>query len=203
MKFLRAVPPFLLLIAADRILADTRPSLEELFQWGEYDSLIHALEPQRTAADGETALRGLASRSDSAEEAKARLYLGVAYWATGRREEGTRAFAVASRLNPDLSLDPYYATPEIAARYEQIADAVRRSAPAARSAPGRPREGDLPPREAALPAAPKASRAWIWWTGAAALAAAGAAAGTYVLMRLDEDPKTTTTIIDPKQGGSP
>lgn len=196
---LRATLPLLLHLAAALTRAENRPSLEELFKWGEYDSLIQALEPSRTAAEGEASLRGLSSRSDSSEEARARLYLGVAYWATGRREEGTRAFAMATRLDSGLGLDAYYATPEIAARYEQIAEAVRRSAPTARG----PQERGFGERSQApgiaLQAAPPRSRAWIWWTGAATAAAAGAAAGTYIFMRLNEAPKETITIIDPKE----
>jgi hypothetical protein len=182
--------------------AEDPASLEELFKWGEYDSLIQALEPARADADGGAVLRGLASRADSAEEARARMYLGVAYWATGRPGDGARAFTVATRLDESLRLDPLYATAEMAALFEQIAEAGRAPSPGPSSSPAPPEPGRAPAATPGHPGMRPATRPspWAWWTGVAVAGAAGAA-GTYLWARSWERPQEVITIIDP--GRSP
>src|SRR5688500_16131633 len=96
-------------------------SLEELFKWGEYDSLIHILEPLRASGPG--GIGNLATRAASAEEAMALTYLGVAYWAKGRTEAGSRAFLQATGFDRSLRLDPLYSTPDMAAHFERLAEA--------------------------------------------------------------------------------
>lgn len=182
---------------ASGAVVDEKASLAELFTWGEYDSLIRILEPRMVAVDGKPVERPLATRADSLEEARASLYLGVAYWATGRSEQGSRSFSLAARLDEDLRLDPLYATPEMAARFEQIAEAERnRAAPspapvAASTAP--PGPGRAEPRSRTR----GALRAV--WTGAAFAGAAGVVAGAYILVRSLDKPKEIVTVVDPEK----
>lgn len=175
-----------------------RIACEDLFKWGEYDSLISVLEPLRADGRGDSILGALASREDSLEEARARMYLGVAYWAKGRPDAGVEAFQVATRLDPTLRLDPLYATPEMAARFEQLADpggAKPETAPQA-PAPGPAREdGDREPRPR------RAGKAD--WTRLAVAAAAGAtvvggAVGAYYLVQYLQRPRETIIPIDPE-----
>jgi hypothetical protein len=174
------------------IRASEPASVEELFKWGEYDSLIQVLEPGRPAVHAGSA--SLATRADSAEEARARLYLGVAYWAKGRTEAGSRAFLQATRLDPDLRLDPLYATPEMAAHFERLAEVSQRLQSAALPAPApAPADGDGKPRK---PGRGGASP-WWKWGGAAGLAVAGTLTAVYFATRSAEPPKERITVIDP------
>lgn len=172
-------------------------SLEDLFRWGEYDSLILILEPARSGADSVRS-SGLATRQDSAGEAMARMYLGVSYWAKGRQEEGARAFGIANRLDSSLRLDPLYTTPEMALRFSQIAAAARRpdsGAPRSPVVPTAASEGaDLPAR----PGTGKPGRRRAWWTGAAAAVTATGAVAGYYLVRSGRKPREVTHTIDPE-----
>jgi hypothetical protein len=101
--------------------ADSLPSLEDLYQWGEYDSLIRYLEPWLAARSD-----GADARADSVELARANLFLGVAYWVTDKKSLGEQAFVRACRLDAGLRMDQMYSTPEILSRFEAIAAGERR-----------------------------------------------------------------------------
>jgi hypothetical protein len=197
-------PGIALALAAS--LASVRPaaaSPEELFKWGEYDSLVRALEPGVSRP-------GYASsaptRSDSLERARALLYLGVAYAATGRTAAADSAFACAFGLDTSLALDRFYVTPAIAARFDSVAAGRRRerrpAVPAsptdAVSAPPGPRPalaGPATPPSAALRTG-RSDRAWLWWgMGITAAAAAGGGAWWYLSARA-KDPGENVTTID-------
>jgi hypothetical protein len=161
---------------------------EELFQWGEYDSLIRTLEPVLASLSA-----GASARGDSLELAKANLWLGVAYWATGKRDLAEQAFVRGCRLDPGLVLDRLYATPEIFARFDSISARERQERLAASAAAIALPEGTSP-AQARNPSAPKPTpadaRPWHkrgWALGA--LTAAGLAAGGayyYVATRKDD-----------------
>jgi hypothetical protein len=175
---------------ASGIRAAESASLEELFKWGEYDSLIHVLEPPRSSAQEDSILGHLATRADSVEEAKARMYLGVAYWAKGRTEAGSRTFLQATRLDRGLRLDPLYATTEMAAHFERLAEAGQKILiPAVPQGPPPP-GGKTPERRKAAP------RRWLVWSGVAGAAVAGTFTGIYFLNR-SQRPNEITTVIDP------
>lgn len=101
---------------------DIVPSLEDLYQWGEYDSLIRYLEPWLAARSD-----GADARADSVELARANLFLGVAYWVTDKKSLGEQAFVRACRLDAGLRMDQLYSTPEIMSRFEAIAAGERRA----------------------------------------------------------------------------
>jgi len=176
---------------------ETAPKPEELFQWGEYDSLIRSLEPVLASLSA-----GATARGDSVELAKANLWLGVAYWATEKRTLAEQAFRRACRLDRGLVLDRLYATPEIVERFESISIDERKerqdSALAALDAlgvsagPSSP-EGGAPPGAKPEPAVkPWRKRGWAL----GALTAVGLAAGGtlyYVANRKDDD----IIIVDP------
>jgi hypothetical protein len=169
------------------------PSGEDLFKWGEYDSLIRVLEPE----NGTEAIHSPRSPADSASRAKSFLFLGVAFYATGKVGQADEAFAQACDLDPDLKLDRFYVTDEIADHFQAIAkNGMRRrqsrqavtaaaSGPAARhqSAQGRPvlknRDG----------------KPWLWWSlGVTALAVAGG--GALYLANQAHVPDEKVTKID-------
>jgi len=179
-------------------LALARPasaSPEDLFKWGEYDSLIRILEPEVSRPGYAT----VAVRSDSLEHARALLYLGVAYAATGHPARSDSAFAIAFALDSAVSLDHYYATPAIAARFDSLAAERRRHrVPAAARAP-MPAVSAAPIPSPYPPAglrAPQPGRAWLWWgLGATAAVAAGGSAWWYANAH-DGTPRDNVTVID-------
>lgn len=142
------------------------PSPEDLFKWGEYDSLVRVLEPSLESTGA----------GDSAEMARSNLLLGVAYFATGRPDQAEHAFVQACRLDARVQLETFYVTREIADRFEAVAarEKARRAASAPR--PGRP-----------------AAKTKGWWLGGAA--AAAALGGAYLILTL-EPPKPSVTQID-------
>lgn len=141
---------------------------EDLFKWGEYDSLIRILQPvtalSRLQGGGGTA-------ADSAVRAKTYLFLGVAFYATGKRERSDSAFGRACELDPWVKLDRFYVSEEIADHFQAIAmDGLRKRK--ARAAPmhASSRGGHTDVRE-------KQGKNWLWWgLGVTALAAAGGGA---------------------------
>jgi hypothetical protein len=161
--------------------------LEDLFKWGEYDSLIRSLEPVLASQSA-----GATARGDSLEWARSNLWLGVAYWATEKRPLAEQAFVRACRLDPAIALDRLYATPEMVASFDAIASRereARRSALAAAAA-------------AAGPAAPKPPAAKPWrkrgWAVGAATAVGLAAGGTYLYLSSRKEPEEM--IINPTGG---
>lgn len=161
---------------------------EELFKWGEYDSLIRVLEPT-VARPG--AASGLASKSDSAAFAKSVLYLGVAYYATGRISRADQSFTQACALDPDVALDRFYVTEQIAMHFQAISRESRRqrqqksALTAARNLPpGGGRATALKSRD---------EKAWLWWgLGMTALVAAGG--GAYWFANQPEETEHITPI---------
>lgn len=158
----------------------SRAGFEDLFKWGDYDSLIRVLEPW--VASG---LPSSPSRADSTERGRANLYLGVAYWASGRQELGVQAFTRAARLDSTLRLDPLYSTPEMEARFSAVLEAER-NPPPDRGLGGSP---------GALEPAPPSNLGWLWWTGAVVVA--GAAGGTWWYLQSQEKPDDVVITIDP------
>lgn len=155
---------------------ELEPSAEDLFKWGEYDSLIRSLEPWLAARSA-----GADARADSLELARANLYLGIAYWATDKRSLGEQAFVRAGRLDRTLQMDRLYATPEMAARFDSIVAQERRARDAeiAAAATGKGNAG-VPDRPG--PAARKTGLGWKAWTVGALTTAGLVAGGTYVIL---------------------
>ena len=148
---------------------------EDLFKWGEYDSLIRILEPA-ALHPGPTGTHG-----DSLAQAKSLLFLGVAFCATGKPDRADEAFSRAVELDPEVELDRYYVTEEIARRFQVTA--LR----ALRKHPVRPvATAASIPVASALPAAPAPARAsrprhgWVWLGVGTTFTVAVVAAGYYL-----------------------
>jgi hypothetical protein len=190
------VMSFLILAAAFTIRAgEVAATGEDLFKWGEYDSLIRLLDPVEMGTRPATA-------ADSADRAKAYLFLGVAFYATGKPASADSAFASACSLDPQVKLDRFYVTEEIANHFQDIAlDGIRRSqsgnALAAASAERSARTSHAgvsgrPPR------IEREGKEWVWWgLGAAALAAAGG--GIILFMNHDKPASDNVTTIDARR----
>lgn len=184
---------------------------EDLFKWGEYDSLIRVLEPATAGTGAEGATR---TAADSAVRAKSFLFLGVAFYATGKRERADSAFGRACELDPLVKLDRYYVTEEIANHFQAIAlDGIRnrkrRSGPIGTSQAKEARAAaDSAGAVAAVTESKPSGRAdpgiregqgkgWLWWgLGMTALAATGG--GLYYINSQNDPPrvppKNLTTI---------
>jgi tetratricopeptide (TPR) repeat protein len=147
---------------------------EDLFKWGEYDSLIRILEPA-ALHPGPTGDHG-----DSLAQAKSLLFLGVAFCATGKPERADEAFSRAVEIDPDVELDRFYVTEEIARRFQTTA--LR----ALRKHPVRPvAAATSVPLEASRPSAPAASaggrrHGWVWLGVGTTFTVAAVAAGYYL-----------------------
>ncbi len=169
-------------------------SPEDLFKWGEYDSLIRMLEPEASRPG----YAAVTARADSLEHARALLYLGVAYAATGHPARSDSAFTIAFSLDSAVSLDRFYATPAIAARFDSLAAERRRrrvpiAAPARAPLPSSPAPNRY--RSTGL-RGPQPERAWLWWgLGATAAVAAGGGAWWYANAH-DGTPHDNVTVID-------
>lgn len=187
----RAVLPLLLLAMAWALppaaqARDLEPGFEDLFQWGEYDSLIRSLEPWLAARSA-----GGGLRDDSLELARANLILGVAYLATNRKTLGEQALVRACRLDPDVSLNRLYATPEIMARFETIA-AYERQQREQQIADGRDSwvRHDLKAAGSDRAMARRRGLGWKGWVVGAVATAGLAAGGGYAYYALvDRKPK--------------
>lgn len=179
---------------------------EDLFKWGEYDSLIRVLEPAMAASVFQS---GSGTAADSAFRAKSYLFLGVAFYATGKRERSDSAFGRACELDPRVKLDRFYVTEEIAGHFQAIAqNAMRnRESRAALAMASRVMEyrSDGDSTRSPVRAFTRAGRTgvrdkgktWLWWgLGVTALAAAGG--GAYYIGSQMEPPSTPTrlTTID-------
>jgi len=153
------------------------PSGEDLFKWGEYDSLIRILEPA-ALHPGPTGNHG-----DSLAQAKSLLFLGVAFCATGKPERADEAFSRAVEIDPDVELDRFYVTEEIARRFQTTA--LR----ALRKHPVRPvAAATSAPFEVSRSAAPASSpgpgtrrrHGWVWLGVGTTFTVAAVAAGYYL-----------------------
>jgi hypothetical protein len=162
---------------------------EELFKWGEYDSLIRVLEPAFRAPGS------VRTHEDSLRQAKSLLFLGVAFCATGNPERADRAFSDAVELDPQVELDRFYVTEEIANRFQSTAlRALRKRTPAA-AEPDR-----FPPKPSASghPApvlAPPQGHGWAW-LGLGAAAAIAAVTSYYLLADREEPARDDVIPID-------
>jgi len=164
---------------------------EDLFKWGEYDSLIRALEPSVRAEPH--------TRVDTLIRAKSLLFLGVAFCATGKSERADEAFSRAVELDPQVELDRYYVTQEIANRFQATALRALRKHPAAAipatSTPGAPAPRSAEPATAAI--APAAHRlGWVWLGVGTAAAITAVAGGYYYLSGHGGGTREEITPID-------
>lgn len=175
---------------------------ENLFKWGEYDSLIQILAPPSdTGLTPDAASR---TSVDSMRAARNQLMLGVAYYAVGRRAKSDAAFRHALRLEPEIELDKFYVSPEIFSRFTGIAGEGRAADPAKTEAASRAAaQRSVPPEEPSPRTArpsPQAifphgtSHAWIWWSAAGS--AALLAAGGWYWFEIRDRPSDHTTVID-------
>lgn len=172
---------------------------EDLFKWGEYDSLIRVLEP---AASKPESVSRLSSQADSLERAKSLLFLGVAFFATNKPDRADQAFTMACTLDPEVKLDRFYVTEEISARFQAILrESLRRrqqeeALEAAKSggmarSPNAGKQGAL--RQGGN------DKAWLWWgMGVSALVAAGGGAFWYASRDAEAENVTTIDIRNPK-----
>lgn len=174
------------------------PKAEQWFKWGDYDSLIAALEPwvKDTA-------------QASAERAQAYLYLGVAYQANNVRRSSDSAFYKACDLDSGISLDQYYVAPEILDHFRAVAaDCRNRKQPHnplldAPPAVGRNPGPDSPPSTPGkAPASASGgkreagSHALLWWAMGGTLAAAALVGGALILLQPEPKPVDSVTVID-------
>ena len=172
---------------------------EDLFKWGEYDSLIRVLEPATRSGS----LSELKTWADSAGSAKSLMFLGVAFFATGESAKADDAFQKACGLDPEVKLDRFYVTEEIANHFQAIAmEGIRR----------RPRK----PAAAAVSTAtidsalgsghgsggtrtdrlqPRSAKAWLWW-GVGLTAAVAVGGGAVYFAGRDEGENENVTVID-------
>lgn len=184
--------------------AGTAAPGEDLFKWGEYDSLIRVLEPYAREAGGAT------THADSLRQAKSLLFLGVAFCATGNPGRADEAFSGAVQLDPQVELDRFYVTEEIANRFQATAlRALRRRPMAQAAAPSPVPSPSLPnspadaPHASGRPASgPPASgpasalkSTWVW-LGVGTTAAIAAATGYFLLTDRREPAREEVTPID-------
>jgi hypothetical protein len=197
MKRMRIALALAFLAAVSPSLAATATEGEDLFKWGEYDSLIRVLEP----ATRNGSLSELKTWSDSASRAKSYLFLGVAFFASGKPEQADDAFQKACDLDPEVKLDRFYVTEEIANHFQAIAmDGIRRRSPkpvAASTAASETSVGRSRPGSAEVPAVSEArnGKAWLWW-GLGVTAAVAVGGGAMYLAGRDDGGKETVTVID-------
>jgi hypothetical protein len=196
----RAVTSILYLILSAACTArsgETTVLAEDLFKWGEYDSLIRLLDPIEKGTR-------LSTAADSANLAKSYLFLGVAFYATGKPMQADSAFVSACGLDSHVKLDRFYVTEEIANRFqtfvlEGIRQRQNRKALAVASA------GLASAGAKAVHAGPSSrpgrfareGKEWIWWgLGATVLAAGG---GALILMNREEPASDNVTTIDARR----
>jgi tetratricopeptide (TPR) repeat protein len=172
---------------------------EDLFKWGEYDSLVRLLEP----ATKSESLSQLKTGADSAIRAKSFLFLGVAFYATGKKEQANDAFNRACDLDPLVKLDRFYVTEEIANHFQAIAmDGIRRQRTneAIKMVSVSLENPETASKQKAIGHNPnyqeRTTKHWLWWgLGVTAMAAAG----TGVLyFSSQKTPPDKITMIDAK-----
>jgi hypothetical protein len=189
----RAWMAFLIFASIRLAMAAEGPSPgEDLFKWGEYDSLIRLLEPSTMNPRPVTG-------ADSLVRAKSYLFLGVAFFATGKPDQADSAFKTACSLDPKVQLDRFYVTEEIANHFQAIAiDGIRRRQ--AKSAMAATTAAMSAKTDAQQGRAPTASirrdeKGWVWWgLGATALVTAGG--GAYFFINRDASQSDNVTTID-------
>lgn len=150
---------------------------EDLFKWGEYDSLIRILEPA-ALHPGSTGDHG-----DSLAQAKSLLFLGVAFCATGKPDRADEAFSRAVEIDPEVELDRYYVTEEIARRFQTTALRALRKHPVhpLAAAASAPMESPRPERQPPASVRSHGSRrGWVWLGVGTTFTVAAVAAGYYL-----------------------
>jgi hypothetical protein len=170
---------------------------EELFRWGEYDSLIRALEPL-TQAPGFA--KGAVTRADSSDRAHSLLYLGVAYYAKGRTARADSAFRQACALDSGVAMDKFYVTQAISTHFDAIRvedlrgrlerDARTRAIRPVSGATRAPDAGKRPDQSVW-----KQDRNWVWW-GLGTAAAVAAGGGVYWYAVQSSGPHESITTLD-------
>lgn len=194
---MKRLPVYCLALAA--LVLPTHPGaapVEDLFKWGEYDSLIRTLDPV-VSRPGFSA--SIISQADSVNQAKSFLFLGVAFFATSKPDRSDQAFTMACSLDSNVKLDRFYVSEEIAQRFEAIAKELRlrrrqQCAATAQRPSGNARSAQpSPPRLVS-----RDQKTWLWWgLGVTALVAAGS--GAYWYASQTEAPDNVTTIDIRKQ----
>ncbi len=196
--------------AAARAQAWDEARLQKFFEWGRYDSLILEMAPMTWGPQAPLPV----DQGDSLRFAKARLYLGVAFFAEGRTPESDQAFRQALEWDPDAKLDPFFVSDAIAARFQALAAEPRMARREETAATGNPSPEPLSlakpsalrsdtaserPRPGARPMGGNRSRglssSW-YWGGAGVLAALAVGGGIYFLNQPDPDPVRIHTPID-------
>lgn len=170
---------------------------EELFKWGEYDSLIRVLEPVVTDP---AYASGTSTGPDSQDHAKAYMFLGVAFMATHKPERADSLFMKAWALNPQLQLDRFYVSEAIADRFYAVAEEAlrqrrnRTALQASRAMAAQPGTGGQARRDGGA-LRDRTGKPWLWWgLGVTAVAVAGG--GAYWFSAKDEGPRENVTVID-------
>lgn len=155
---------------------------DSLFKWGEYDSLGQIVRHWLAGRNGGR------NGADAHSLAKANLFLGVAYYSAGQMDSANLAFARACKLEPGIQPDRFYLSPEVAFRFESIAEEERkrsrneRSQTASANSPGPSnRRGKSWP--------------WIGWTaGGLGIAAVGIFVYVTASRKPEATPETVTII---------
>ena len=101
---MRRIAAVVIIVGLAALSAFSQDRIRELFEWGEYDSLVVALGRYVAASPG---------AADSVRLCRYYSYGGVAYFAKGDIAEARRQFETALKCNLALTLDPHYVTPEM------------------------------------------------------------------------------------------
>jgi hypothetical protein len=155
---------------------------DDFFKWGEYDSLANRLETWMAIASAPT------EPPDSANLAKANLYLGVAYYAAGKSSQSDSAFLRACRFEKGVKLDKFYVTGEMASRF----DALVSTFSAKTEPPPPPKPGSSAP---AASTSKGREMGWIWF-GSGAVIAITAGTVYYFISQKSPPKAATTTVVD-------
>ncbi len=183
---------------------------DDFFKWGEYDSLAAKLETWLTVVPVPS------DHIDSVTLAKANLYMGVAYYATGKAAQSDSAFLRACRFEKGIQLDKFYVTNEIMARFDALASeeekrlsrppripvaSVQAGTSATRAVQGSPRPASpitpsspISPTSKNGPVLESREMGWVW-LGSGALIAVTAGTAYYFLSQ-KSPPKEVVTEVD-------
>lgn len=117
---LRYKTVWLLLISCISIsFSITFTDVRENFEWGEYAKLVDAVEPM---------VDSLSSIKDTTLAASYFLYLGIAYYGTGKPGSAREMFLRALQKSPSITLEKSYVSEEITDLFEKTqADFINRN----------------------------------------------------------------------------
>ncbi len=164
------------------VLSET-PLVYDLFKWGEYDSLVKALEP--VIADWQNG-KIPKNKLDSTEAAKSYLLIGAGYFGTDRLTMADSAFTFVCRLDKSIRLDRFYVSKKMADFFDStwIMEKTRGA-----SAVATHTDSNLVRRKSH-------AHEWLKW-GTGVVATAATLGGTYLILSHPQEKKTTvTTVID-------